>query len=46
LETGQRLAAREQIGLAASMPLDPREDPTLRETARIAMETLRSYENP
>jgi O-antigen ligase len=46
LETGQRLAAREQIEHAAAMPLDPREDPTLRATARIAMETLRSYENP
>lgn len=45
LETGQRQDAREQIKLAATMPLDPREDPSLRRTAQLAMENLRERES-
>lgn len=45
LETGQRRDAREQFNLAASMPLDPREDPSLRRTAQLAMENLRERES-
>lgn len=41
IETGQRAEAMEQLRRAASMPLDAREDPTLRESARAVFELIR-----
>jgi O-antigen ligase/Flp pilus assembly protein TadD len=42
IETGQKAAALEQLELAAYLPVDPKEDTTLRDTSRAALEYLRS----